>query len=129
MKKIFSVVVLAVFVFTFVSCIYLHGTNQVFSLEKWLLNVSQFGEITSFLEVTECWTLDYYVNDDGETVYYEGSGTGDTFLEFFDIVRGFFSRLFRSVQLIVESVVDILFNLDLIIPWNASVPREELFHA
>ena len=43
--------------------------------------------------------------------------------EFFNPVLGFFNRIGRTVDLVVEIVKTIFLNLKYLLPWNNTVPR------
>lgn len=139
MKRVFSVYLSIIVALTFVSCVYLEGQDRVFSLEKWISNVSELGEISSFRDLIDCWTKPGYSKQLGSTedgtgeawtyvVYEEYEGDNAT-LEFFDVVRGFFRRLFHALELFFDGVYSLLTSADKLLPWNATVPREELFDA
>ena len=47
----------------FVCCIYAYGTNERFSVEKWLENVKQISETATIEDLTSCWTENSYRRD------------------------------------------------------------------
>lgn len=47
----------------FVCCIYAYGTNERFSVEKWLENVKQISETATIEDLTSCWTKESYPYD------------------------------------------------------------------
>ncbi len=113
----------------FVCCIYAYGTNERFSVEKWLENVKQIAETATIEDLTECWTKDTYVVEvSGEqgfgrqTVKYEAyEGTNDVLI-WLDTMVGFFKRLGRTIKLAAEMLVGVFRNMRLLLPWNATVP-------
>ena len=123
----------------FVCCVYCYREdadgNKViterFSFEEMFNNLSNFQDIPTLEDITECWTLDYYtkvLHIDGASanvvVYYESYTGDEEIFEFFDTVRGFFNRLFRTIKLFAEVIVKVFDNVQYLLPWNNTVPVE-----
>lgn len=131
MKKALCIFLAILFVCSVIVCEVDEEGNvtsaERFSIEAFLNNITNFQDIPSMQDVAECWTLDTYyekVNDlAGVQKYYEDYDGDDPTLEFFDSVRGFFKRLYRSVKIIAEMFVCILDNVQYLLPWNNTVPK------
>lgn len=135
MKRVFSGFVAAVFILTFVTCVYAYGTNRRFSLEVYINRLTQIKSASILSQIAECWVKDSYNATDavagpgggedgggfGTEVYYEEYDGDNEILTFFDSVRGFFRRLSRTFRLIGKAIVTLFEDLDLLIPWNATV--------
>ena len=110
-----------------VCCVYGYGSNTRFSVEKWIENVTILGSSGSIEDLTKYWTcgdvLIEYPEGYGPPLYirfesYEGD---NDVLEWFDGVIGFFKRLYYTVKEFAEMLVDLFYNVRLLLPWNATV--------
>lgn len=124
MKRFFSGFVTALFILTFVTCIYSYGTNRRFSLEQYLIRLNSISTASDLEGIRDAWTTDGYAytpSGSSAIIYttYEDYDGENEILEFFDGVRGFFRRLGRTFNLIGQFLKSLLENFDLLIPWNA----------
>lgn len=115
----------------FICCVFAYGSNDRFSLEKWIDNIVLIADGESrrdatIEDVSDCWTKDYYmrwVNDNARVqTYYEEYEGDNEVLEWLDSVVGFFKRLFRTIKLSVEIAFRYVTKLPYLLPWNATVP-------
>ena len=132
MKKIITGALLILLALTFITCVYGYGADEVFSLEIWLENLASFGDIASTQDFIEIWQDDTMVDGGdlatgGEDA--ERTSFFDKVIGFFEEMLTFFRRLWDTVLLIVEIAVDVFGNLDKLLPWNATVPKEVIYGA
>lgn len=128
MKKALCILLAALFV----CCVVCYGTDERFSLEAFLINITKFDDMPSIEKVTDIWTLPYYDDSDlgfgggsaSTKIYFEDYEGDNVVLEFFDGVRGFFRRLTYSIRLLVRIVISVFKNLKYLLPWNSTVPKE-----
>lgn len=122
---------------TFITCVFCYkppGENGIryrFSFEQWIGNVAAFGEISTMQDLIDVWTLSYYLEEYDDyaggraiqyrKVYYEDPDVTGDIPQFFNSIKGFFARLFRSIRLICEMFADIFTLADKLLPWNAVV--------
>lgn len=136
MKRVVSGFVAALFILTFVTCVYAYGTNARFSLELYIERLCGLESVGLLSDVVKCWTEDSY-NAASETAgpgggddsggvtynvtYYEEYEGENEILQFFDTVRGFFRRVYRSFWLTGKAFITLFEDIELLIPWNATV--------
>ena len=117
----------------FVCCVMCYSTTERFSLEKYLINISEkVTDIPSLEGLIEIWT-----KEERNSVHGGGAGhvggrsvSSDaertTFFEevkdFFAGIGDFFGRLWDSVIYIVDILVTVFEILPVLLPWNATVP-------
>ena len=117
---------------TFVTCVFCYkppgedGTRYRFSFEKWIGNVAGLGKISTMQDLTDVWTMDYYVvpgeyADDVRRIYYEDPDVTGEIPQFFNSIKGFFTRVFRTIKLICNMFLEIFRNVDKLLPWKAVV--------
>lgn len=138
MKRVISGFIAALFILTFVTCVNAYGTNKRFSFEVYLNRLTKLQGVGFLNDAVKCWTEDGYNATDavagpgggensggsGNIVYYEEYDGDNEILTFFDSLRGFFLRSTRMLKLIGKSIVALFDDLDLLIPWNATVKIE-----
>lgn len=126
MKRVFSALIAALLILSFVVCVYAYGSNKRFSVEKYIENLSQLQFSLLIGNLMLVWGADVFPMADFTTGGYKWKViqpyTGESeILAFFDDVRWFFWRCIATGTLLARLAGEIVKNFELLLPWNATV--------
>ncbi len=83
--------------------------DKRFTVEGYLNNIVELGEMATFTDVVYVWTEKEYNTTDSSMEV----------IQFLDSIRIFFLKVADSIVICVDILVDLFVNLKYIFPWNS----------